>query len=669
MSFMISLKEVAAFRKMAEEDPWLNSLWEIMQLRVTDHTSIPGISQPNDTQEWWHLVEERIYDVAFTWHVTRDKSLGTWLHDTIQDICARSADEWVGPWFRPRKNPPVGQLETAHICAAVSTALDLAGELFSPEETESIKADLRIKGLEACERFLEEKKNTLKMNWNMVLLDGYTSAAAVLGDKGALVRAKEEYRDLEKLYNADSYGESIQYWNYASLKMSHTYEILLRFDPALVKGLTLPYVKCIPWFCSSLMFLQPLGGDFGDKPWARVVNYGDAALTTRISGDTALHIARRAKDICPREAGLARWVFEYVYRDAELRSNERATFGFINNFSFYTLIHYPHAVRALNPDEAKLPLVSSFEVGHIIIRDSFQSPKTIVSTLGGYQPLGTTAHRHQDLNSFILAHLGEIFFADPGHCCYRTRTHKFTMSGESHSNWRFQTEDGGWIDQIMVSRENLREPLCVRRFLENSGSITATASDAAKAYGGCIKKAERLLVSVLPHVLFIADTIEAEKPIKVQANFVTNNRDNKLKYHAAAPTKLVLRRNHAALNFFQSFAEPACDFSFSWTSLHDCYHPLPNQAGQGKEGSGVIFTQTSAAFSLKHRMVYVIVMAEESAIKGWHIFTNETGVFEVEAPQGIYRIRFEETPGGFTVKNGKTGEEFHYCRDEMEHTP
>jgi hypothetical protein len=58
-------------------------------------------------------------------------------------------------------------------------------------------------------------------------------------------------------------------------------------------------------------------------------------------------------------------------------------------------------------------------------------------------------------------------------------------------------------------------------------------------------------------------------------------------------------------------------------------------------------------------MVYVIAMAEEAAIKGWHIFAGEAGVFEVEAPQGIYRVRFEETPEGFKVKNGETGEEFH----------
>jgi hypothetical protein len=59
-------------------------------------------------------------------------------------------------------------------------------------------------------------------------------------------------------------------------------------------------------------------------------------------------------------------------------------------------------------------------------------------------------------------------------------------------------------------------------------------------------------------------------------------------------------------------------------------------------------------------MVYVIVMAGESAIKGWHIFTEEPGVFEAEAPQGLFRVRFEEGPSGFTVTNGETGETLHY---------
>jgi hypothetical protein len=659
MSFTITLEEKAAFLKTIETDTWVLTLWDAMKRRCTDRTVVPGIIQPGDTKEWWHLAEDRLEDAAFAYYITGEDRLGNWLHDVVLSISALSADEWVGPWFRPKTNPPVGQLETAHICAAIAMVLDLCGELFTAEEAAGVKNEVRIKGFEACGRFLDNRTDSQKTNWDMVLLDGYASAAALLGDRDALMRVKNEYKNLEGLYNADSYGELIGYWDYASRKMCHTYEILSRFDPALVEGLGFPYVKCVPWICSSLMFIRPFGGDFGDKPWPRVINYADSNLAYRISGNLALHIARRAQDSHPREAGLARWVFEQMYHHLELVSGEQVP-GNTNNFGFYTLIHYPFAAGAITPDEAKLPLVSSYEAGPVIIRDSFSAPRTIVSTMGAYKPLGTANHRHQDLNSFTLAHRDEIFFADPGSCCYRTRTHQFTRSGASHSNWRFLTKDGDWIDQIFVTNENRKNPLCVRRFLETSGSITAVSSDAANAYGPLIKKAERLLVSVLPHALFIIDSIEADTPIKTQANFVVNNRDNKLKYHIAASTKLVLRRNNAAVKLFQSFSRPACDFSFSWTSLHECYHSLPNHLGQGKEGSGMIFTQTSAEFAESHRMVYVILMAEESEIKDWHIFAEEPRVFEVEAPQGLFRVRFKEEPSGFTVTNGETGEALNY---------
>jgi hypothetical protein len=300
-----------------------------------------------------------------------------------------------------------------------------------------------------------------------------------------------------------------------------------------------------------------------------------------------------------------------------------------------------------------MQIQNACEGGHIIIRDSFTPPKTLISVNGGYKSLGIAAHPHQNLNSFTLAHLGEEFFTD---------------CGESHTTWRFQTEDGNWLDQTIADADNLDNPLSKLLFLESSGSITATASDAAKAYGKVIKKAERMFIGVLPHVLFIVDTIEAEKPVKAQANFVVNNHNNKLDYRIFTPdakpaagdfakgvefnARLVLRRNKAALKFGQAYSEPACNFSF---------------AGQGKEGSGMVFTRTSLSFSAKHRMVYSIAMMEEEPhIQGWHTFTDEPGIFEIESRGDVYRIRYEEhRDGSFTVTNGETGETLNIERSKF----
>ncbi len=658
MSFMISNKELESFLSLSQKDAWVNHLWQIMQKRAGEHTTVPGITQPQDTQEWWHLVEERLFDVVFVRKITGDAHLGEWIHDTILQICGKSSDEWIGPWFRARKNPPTGQLETAHVSVAVATALDLCEDLFSSEEKESILGALKEKGMLACLRYMDEHQGIPNNNWYMVLLDGFATAAAVLGDKAALQRAAREYAYCETLYNKDSYGESLQYWNYASLKLCHLYEILFRFDPQLTEGLGLPYTGCIPWACSSLLYVKPLLGGWGDRPFTRCVNYGDSAAIYRISGDLALHIARRAAEKDPVNAGLARWLFETGYKDAELASNERSTFGFINNFSFYTLLHYAQAAKAVTPEEAKLPLTASYEVGHVIVRDSFTEPKTIISMQGGYEPLNTAAHRHRDQNSFTVAHLNERFFVDPGHCCYRLFTHSFTQSTKSHSTWRFLLPDGSSLEQKGIGHDNRHLSLNRRLLLETDGNITVTASDAAGLYGAPVKKARRMLVSVMPHVLFIVDTIEAESPLKVEANFIVNNRDNALKYNVAAPDRLVLRRHGSGMKFFLSQAQPSCRFSFSWSCVHEAYHPLPNQLGQGKEGSALVFTQTSEDFSEKHRMVYVIAMSEEPKIKSWHIYSNKTDLFEAEAPGGAYRVSLQLTEDGLVVRDGASNREF-----------
>jgi hypothetical protein len=572
MSFIIRDEEI---KKVKERIRLGNNkvadLWEAMYRRTLENTKFPGIEQPTDTQEWWHIVWERLSDAAFVQLINPSEALGNWIRSTVLEICDEPVDEWIGPWFRGKSNPPVGQLETTHV--GVVLAVDLCPQLFTEEEHTAIKEALKIKCQDTCLRYVEGRiaERGHINNWFMVILNGFGTAAAYLDDKEAVEKAIEYSQVAASLYNEDSYGESIQYSNYASINLSFLNEILIRYNPELESRLNLSfYTKCIPWQAASFMYMKPLAG-WGEKKYPRTINFGDSSAIYRPSGDVLLHIAARAKNSYPKEAGLARWLFEVTYEEA---------------------------AESLSSESAGIPLTSFFETGTIITRDSWKEPKTLLGVQGGYVTNNVTSHRHEDQNSFMLVHQKERFFVDPGHCCYRLKSQCFAISTQSHNTWSFKVKKEDkevTLNQTPVKSNifMLAEPLNEKLIVKGLEGISVIASDAAKVYGGPVKRAERTWITVFPNILFIVDRIEASEPVKVRTHFVLNNRDNKLKMIRIANNKLIFKRNNTAVKLFQTMsvsdgASNQCDFSLDWGYLHDCYHPQPHQLGQGSEGSAMI---------------------------------------------------------------------------------
>ena len=636
-------------------DGKLHALWLGLRERALAQAAYPGLMQPEDTQMWWHLVWERLSDVAFLQAMEPTPALGRWLKAVTLEIARKPLDEWIGPWFRPRLEPVQGHLETAHVGLALATVVDLCPDLFDGHEIAEIKEALAAKCQIPCRNWLDARLNPLQptQNWFMVLLNGYGTVSAVLDDREGVAYAVRGFGVAAQLYNQDSYGESLQYWNYASLHLSHLYEVLVRYDESLAEALDLGcYARCIPWAAQSLMYLKPLAG-WGEEARPRSANFGDSAALFRPTGDLLLHVANRARDRYPREAGLARWLFETTYAHVKADLPHGASFGFLNTYQFPALLLYADAAGPLSPGQADLPLTAAFETGDVIVRDRWDGPRTVLAVHGGYQPLNcTTGHRHLDQNSFILAHLQERFFADAGHCCYRLMTQAFSKSTKSHNTWIFQEADKGERERIQQRpvQGSALEPIApLNRLLlaKHLDDISVIRSDAALAYGDPIQQAERTWILAGPHALFIVDRIGASKPIQVEATFLLNNRDNRLKYNIASETRLVFRRNGAAIKFFlvrcrSDETESPAGLTFSWGYMHDCYHPLPNQKGQGAEGSGMFFTYTTQKACESHLMVYAIAMDALDPIVKWHIRDlGEEGIYvEPPAKVGGYSMRF-----------------------------
>ena len=641
----ITENELAAVRAVVDSNSKVGELWRALYARTMNNTAEDTLVQSADTQEWWHLVWERMADAAFVWAVTGDERLGKWVHDRTMELARLDADEWIGPWFRKRVDPPMGALETAHTINAVTEAYDLCPALFDEGEKAEILDALRNKGMIPALEFCEKRGFT--NNWFCVLSGGYASAAVILGDDAAVETAVDLYDKGLSLYNSDGYGETLQYGNYASLSLVHMRRVLMRYNPALRERLSLtPIANTVKLAAASHLYMKPLDTEGRTGVYPRSLNFGDCAAIYRPTADVLLAIAEEYDD--PTIAGLARWMFDVTYADPTLGPDELATFGFFNQYSWNSLVSLPLAAAPITPKEAGIPLKAVFQAGNAIIRDSWDEQKTVVGMMVGAEALNVASHRHRDQNSFQLAAYGDRFFIDPGHCCYRLDTWKKSCQTDYHNTWDFIGEDGTVYTQKIIPRG---VPFTKYVDYDAPEGFEVIASDAAAAYGSHFKRAERIIVTALPHVMFIIDRIETDIPVKMVSHFAINNRDGKMHNHIAYWNKHVLRRGDGAIKFFTFPVGEEMKMTQRWGFCHDNYHPLPNHIGQGKEGTALLYDYTTEEYRTSHTVVHPFAISPIGDIKGWHIKNTENDtVFTVLSPKNLEAWRLTLQDSGFTVE-------------------
>lgn len=657
MSFILTEKRKTEMLKQIKTDNRFAQLWNDYCTRVADYTQKPELCPMYDRTKWWHYVWERVGDAAFVYAMNGDKKAGQYVHDCVMDICLKkTADDWIGPWFRRKdaNKPPVGQLETTHITCAIVAAYDMCSDLFNEEEKTIIRELLKTRSLPLCKRYNGDKSRI--KNWKMVLLNGFINAACIVGDDEDFEWAVDYFNFLVQGYNKDSYGEGVQYSNYASLNLVYAYEIIKAFRPELAERLDTSFEPALMrWYAASFMYMKPMNDpDWGDKAYPRTLNFGDSSAIFRPSGDILMHVAKRFGDTRKEEAELAMWLFETTYKE-DLGPYDSSTFGFVNQYHFHTFINYVSVndVKPLSPKEVGMPLINTFETGTIAYRDNWDNPKLILGIQGGYVPNNATGHRHLDQNSFILAYNNERMFVDPGHCCYRLYSWKFSKLDDSHNTWTFEKENGEILHQTPVSKCIVSEggPLPSMNKLERCEKLDdlfIVQSDCAKAYGDDIEKAQRTWLVLGNNMMFIVDRIKSKIPVKPISHFILNNRGNGLSDDRVFDKKkIVFRRNGVGMKFFPLAVEGYdVSMDMAWGFVHECYHPEPNRLGQGKEGSGLIYNYAPAEYTTEYASVYGIVFDDADKINKCHM---------TEAAKNTYYIEHVDKKGGFKLSIEEDG--------------
>ena len=595
MQNYISDKEIACLMS-APEGSLQKELFNAICQRVKENTASDMLKQEKDAQhEWYHLVRNRLSEASFVYRVTHDETLGRWIHNRIMEMVAMPEDAWIGPWFRKRQSgPQVATLETAGIACAICEACLNAKDVFSDEELNLVYHALSDTALVLLERHINKlyfDDDCIKNNWFMVTNCAYGMTAAVLGKEKEVEKSLEVLKLCLGFFNHDSYGETVHYADYASTNISKLTEVLYRLGYIEEKDIPMEATgNMLEWYASSIQDVQYAQEEDAFIPMA--FNFGDCNLHMCFHADKLIQTAVRMKHRCKIQAGLASWLFFLPYRK-DNEGNKKYCTGYYG-ITYLGLLMLPDMPAPMSPEEANLSLVKRFDIGHILVRDHWNNPRMQLAIAAGADGMNTSSHRHPDQNSFLLTMGKERMLIDPGTCCYRLWSWKNAKDERSHSVISL-FKDHELLLQHLVSAKDGAGYLNKLQIFESFKDTWIVASDAAGLYDSeVVEKAVRIWVICMPNIMFVADYVVAKEPLSLETSFVVNNEDAKLFTMVHSAQDLEFRRGSEVLRLCNTVnlvdgIEIPTELVYDWTFAHHRSSSQPNQPGQAKEGSGLIY--------------------------------------------------------------------------------
>lgn len=679
MSLFFSDSERRHFETARFANPTTALLWALRE-RVARRATSPSLLDRDATVDWWHCTAEYLTDAAFMMAAAPEPAIGAWLRHAALGVARSDAQAWVGPPFRDHgTNPLIGNLETSHLSWGLAASMDLAPQVFSDTEREEITTALREHAIPQCRRWLEH--HNIVANWRCVLTAGLAVPAAVLNDRPAMAEAVKHFKVAVQAFQADgSYGESLQYANYAAFHLMLAWEALVRRQPELAQELPLiPQARMVNWAACSHFYKKPMGGDWGALDRPRAANFGDSAAIFRPTADLLLHVAARTSTLEPKTAGVARWLFDTLYLDNPRQGPwDRASFGFVNHYGFLTLPLLGTAAAALTPAEAGLPVLAAFGNGDVLARDAWEGKTVVALRTGGPEPLACCGHLHGDLNSFILVHNRERLLVDPGHSCYRGMIHDLEISSRCHNTCTFASGSGGFGLQEEVHAGILQQHAPPRRLLDaqkqplppiaratrtqlcsREGDVSVVVSEAAAAYGPDVSEFTRVWLLAGSNALFVVDFIVTPKPMRTTWHWMFNNRDGELELRHVPPDRLVARRGNVGLKIFH--VGPGRLANTAQGFVHDAYHPRHGQLGEGASGSGTVVNFTEPASATERCAVHAFVFTDTGLVTNWHLKTADNGI-NLADPQQSWTLRPETAQRRLSLQ-GPAGRTWTVARD------
>ena len=145
---------------------------------------------------------------------------------------------------------------------------------------------------------------------------------------------------------------------------------------------------------------------------------------------------------------------------------------------------------------------------------------------------------------------------------------------------------------------------------------------------------------------------------------VLNNRDGQLEYKIIHPDKIVARRGNAGMKLFH-FG----DINVSgpiYGHMHDAYHPLPQQLGEGALGSALQFIWSGIDPTNSIIRVHGIALDTYGMVARWHLAQKSDKSFMIEGPGASSNWHLEIENEHFNVSETVAGRSYNInCTDDV----
>lgn len=635
---MFAFFDEATKKKMLalkEQDPTYAALWQkVVVERSREAISQSGILRSGDTQDWWRcLPRVAIVALALAFSL-EDPKLRTWLKDAVNEICELPDDQWIGPFFRPRKNPPCGALETAHILQELVVTLALCPETFSPQEVARIRERVRTVGLPMTQEFLRLHEGPVasQNNWSIVLTSGLMYAGVLLEDRALLQEVVRLYNHLVTGMNDDFYGETVEYWGYAASIFSEIRLVLERDSPDIAAQLASPqgYARCLPWALA-----QEIGAFSPEaigKSMPRFINFSDSDALWRISDKLLMDIALRTEEM-PDLAALAAQSYRVLYRPAWISVPNEERLGFWKQVSIWSILCFPDLPH---PESVpQFPDARRFSDGLALLKR--KDGLMMAARSGGEAIPAVVSHRHADQGALFAAYQGIVLLDDPGRCCYRLPQFLRDKADAVHS-LPFFTEGETALHQRIMDREDAGLP-CRN---QDRGHVLGDdfiwiSGETGTLYPEPMRSVSRRVLMLGDHAALIEDHWEAGRPVVAGVRFVGNNRCMEMKWQLSGGEGTLCREGVGVRLISLEGIHPQLGYG----TLHDLNHVNPNGPTQGREGSSyhLLFTMDVACEKGALRTVLLFDAADRLA--KWQVSESD-GHLTIVTPEDEEYARLEK---------------------------
>lgn len=169
-------------------------------------------------------------------------------------------------------------------------------------------------------------------------------------------------------------------------------------------------------------------------------------------------------------------------------------------------------------------------------------------------------------------------------------------------------------------------------------------AEASGLYGKPIEEFSRFWIQAGSHVLFVIDRIKSSEPVTTIWNWLLNNRDGETQVFTPQLNQITMYRGSAGLKVFHGGDAKMSGPVYSY--VHDAYHPEPNQVGEGKPGSGLLYRFTEKQPNTSRIVVHAFAFDAYGALNTWE-FTGHTTTYQLSNGNETWQI---ETNNGYALQ-------------------